>query len=366
VACLYSFCWEYIVIIVCTGVSGSGRKSAILSMMEYAKSKGQKVELINVGERMYEKSDSLGYTITEGKILDCSEKDLDYLRAIVFEDICREKDKTENLIINTHACFRWNKYITKAFDYYYLTKLNPDIYITVTDTIYSIYGRLETSQWKGRNALWELLAWRDEEEHITKTFSLIQKKKHFIICHEDPPETMYNICFKPNVKKTYLSYPISAGDPNAIRQVMEFRDILRKNIVVFDPLAIKDIEWLTAALVEKKQGKATIEIPFIDNQGKNDKIDFKIEDLETVEEYLKDQTFMRDYNMISQSDFVTVYYYDPDINSPGVQREIRYAKENGKDVYIYYPKKEMSPFLERDISKHFLDRREFIQFLASL
>jgi len=69
--------------------------------------------------------------------------------------------------------------------------------------------------------------------------------------------------------------------------------------------------------------------------------------------------------MISQSDFVTVYYYDPRINSPGVQREIRYAKENGKNVYVYYPKKEMSPFLEKDITKHFSDKKDFLRFLTS-
>jgi len=345
-------------------MSGSGRKRSICSMAEYAKSK-KTLKLVNIGERMYEKSASLGYPIQQGKILDLSEKDLDYLRAIVYEDIFREKEEVENLILNTHACFRWNKYITKAFDYYYLTKLNPDIYLTVTDTIYSIYGRLEGSQWKGRNALWELLAWRDEEEHITRTFAMIQKKKHFTICREEPPETMYNVIFEPNVKKTYLSYPVSAGNEEAINQVREFRDNLRKSIVVFDPLAIKDIEWLTVALAEKKQGKKTIEIPFVNNDGQDQKATFEIEDLERVEDYLKDQTIIRDYNMISQSDFVTVYYYDPKINSPGVQREIRYAKENGKDVYIYYPKKEMSPFLEKDISRHFLKSEELIEFLIS-
>jgi hypothetical protein len=345
-------------------MSGSGRKRAICRMLGIAKDK--KVHLVNVGERMYQKSQTLGYPIGEGKILDASEKDLDYLRAVVYEDILRERENVENMIINTHACFRWNKYITKAFDYYYLTKLNPDLYLTVTDTIYSIYGRLELTEWKGRNALWELLAWRDEEEHLTKTFAMIQKKKHFSICWEEPPETMYNVIFEPNVKKTYLSYPISAGGSKAMKEVRNFRDNLRKNLVVFDPLAVKDIEWFTAALALKKQRKTRIKIPFTYDDGQEGQVSFDIRELEKVGDYLKHQTISRDYNMISQSDFVTVCYYDPAINSPGVQREIRYAKENGKDVYIYYPKKEMSPFLEKDVSKHFLDKNELIGFLASI
>lgn len=352
-------------IIVCTGMSGSGRKRSICAMLDYAKKSNKKVELANIGQRMYQKSGSLGYTIEEGKILDTSERNLDYLRAIVFEDVIRENEAAENMTINTHACFRWNKYITKAFDYYYLTKLKPDIYLTVTDTIYSIYGRLEKTDWKGRNSLWELLAWRDEEEHIARTFAMIQGKKHFTVCHADPPETMFRIIFEPHVKKTYLSYPISAGTSNAMREVKEFRDTLRKSLVVFDPLAIKDIEWLTAGLALKKQEKTMVEIPFVDDEGKAEELAFRIEDLEEVAPYLKDQTISRDYTMIRQSDFVTVYYYDPSISSPGVQREIRYAKEHGKDVYIYYPKKEMSPFLEKDVTKHFLDEKDFIGFLMS-
>lgn len=352
-------------IVICSGMSGSGRKKSINSMLKYAKAE-KKVELVDVGAKMYAKSMDLSYPIEEGKILDVSERNLDYLRAIVFEDIISAKKVTENMIINTHACFRWNKYITKAFDYYYLTKLNPDMYLTVTDTIYSIYGRLEGTQWKGRNSLWELLAWRDEEEHITKTFAMIQGKKHFTVCWEDPPETMYKIIFQPNVKKTYLSYPISAGTSEAMKEVGEFRDTLRKNLVVFDPLAIKDIEWLTAGLALKKQRKTEIEIPFIDDDGKKKEAVFRIEDLEKVAGYLRDQTISRDYSMISQSDFVTVYYYDPSMSSPGVQREIRYAKEIGKDVYIYYPKKEMSPFLEKDIAQHFMKKEELVKFLSSL
>jgi len=117
-------------------------------------------------------------------------------------------------------------------------------------------------------------------------------------------------------------------------------------------------------LAEKKQGKETIDIPFKDDNGNEAAVTFNIKNLEAVEDYLKDQTINRDYNMSSQSDFVTVFYHDPTINSPGGQREIRYSKENGKNVYFYYPKKEMSPFLEKDITEHFLGSKELIDFLT--
>ena len=353
-------------IVISTGMSGSGRGKSVHKMADFAKSKGKDIEVIDVGKMMYEKSKSLGYNIRDGTILDTSERTLDYLRAIVFEDIIRKRDQFENIIVNTHACFRWEKHLTKAFNYYHLTELKPDLYITVTDTIYSIMARLEKTEWKRRNSLLELLTWRNEEEFITKTFARIQGKPHFTICRENPPETMYKIIFEKDVKKTYLSYPVSAGTPETMSEVQKVRDTLRKKLVVFDPMAIKDIEWLTAGLALKKQGKETIEIPYVDYDGEEKEMTFSIKDMENVDVYLKDQTINRDYSMISQSDFVTVYYYNPGIPSPGVQREIRYAKMDGKDVYIYYPKKEMSPFLEMDIRRHFIEKNEFIKFLENV
>jgi len=99
---------------------------------------------------------------------------------------------------------------------------------------------------------------------------------------------MYNIMFEPNIKRTYLSYPISAGDSKAMKEVRDFRDALRKSLVVFDPLAVKDIEWLTAALALKKQRKKKIEIPFTHDDGQEDKSSFNTKDLENVGDYLKD------------------------------------------------------------------------------
>jgi len=353
-------------LIICTGMSGSGRKEYILATKKIAESKGKDLVVISIGKQMYKKSEELGYRIPNGTILDASERHLDYLRATVFEEIVRMKDETENLLVNTHACFRWHKHLTKAFDYYYLNKLNPDLYITVTDTIYSIFGRLHRNQWRGRNNLAELLAWRNEEEFVTKTFASIQRKPHFLLSRNEPPEILYNLIFEPGMKKAYLSYPISAAEKETLQKVQEVRDDIRKNLIVFDPMSIKDVDWLTLALARKKKGETSISIPFVDYDGSTRETIIDIEELERVSVYLKDQTISRDYTLISQSDFVVVYYYNPDLPSPGVQREIRYAKDNGKSVYIYYPKDTMSPFQEMDITKHFQDEKEFIIFLTKM
>lgn len=335
-------------------------------MVELATSKGKKIEVTNVGDMMHEKSKTLGYKIRPGTILDNPERTLDYLRRIVFEDIIRKKDYTENLIINTHGCFRWHKHLTKAFNYYHLTQLDPDLYITVTDTIYSIMGRLERKQWKGKNNLLELSMWRNEEEFITKTFARIQGKPHYLVCKNDPPETMYKLVFERNVKKTYLSFPVSASPKASLKKVEEVRDRLRNHLVVFYPLAIQDASWLTRATALEKKKKRKIEIPFIDTDDSQRKLTRPIDAFKNAAIYLKDHTISRDYSLISQSDFVAVYYYDPDLSSPGVEREIRFARQNGKDVYMYYPRSDMSPFREMDITKHFLKEENFMDFLINI
>ena len=69
--------------------------------------------------------------------------------------------------------------------------------------------------------------------------------------------------------------------------------------------------------------------------------------------------------LIDQSDFIVVNYCDPDIHSPGVNNEMQYARSNGKDVYIYWPESRMSPFLERNITKHFKTQEGLLDFFET-
>jgi hypothetical protein len=331
-------------------------------MVELARKRGVDIQIKNIGQMMYEKAEEGGYTIEDGKILDLPEFTLRPLRWSVLEDVLRTIDDAEHTIIDTHACFRWKKYICDGFEYSYLSKLNPDIYFNVMDTIYSIKGRLELLPgWSGRHTLLELLIWRDEEEALTRTFAQIQNKAFYLIFFNDPADLMYRIAFE-EPSKAYLSYPISFATEEQINKVIEFRDELRKDIVVFDPLGIREMGWLSAAIAMQKQGNEEIAIPFIVN-GKKGTVRLSVNEVYKVRDYLVDQTVNRDFTLIDQSNFVVVDYFDPDINSPGVNNEMQYAHDTGKDVYIYWPTERMSPFLERNITKSFKTQENLIQFI---
>ena len=354
-----------VLIIVCTGISGSGRREAIVNMVNLAQKKGFDIQIKNVGQMMYEKAEEGGYPISEGKILDLPAFTLRSLRWSVFEDILRTIDDAKHTIIDTHACFRWKKFVFNGFDYSYLSKLKPDIYFNVMDTIYSIKGRLELQKgWQGKHSLLELLIWRDEEAVLTRTFAEIQNKEFYHLFYDDPPESMFQIAFQSEVKKAYLSYPISFATPEQIQGVEVFRDTLRKKIVIFDPLGNRDMSWQTAAAALKKQGETEIEIPFRHGDVERTVI-VPIEEIFEANDYLMDQTVNIDFMLIDQSDFIVVNYYDPDIHSPGVNNEMQYARSNGKDVYIYWPESRMSPFLERNITKHFKTHEELLDFFET-
>jgi hypothetical protein len=139
---------------------------------------------------------------------------------------------------------------------------------------------------------------------------------------------------------------------------------LRKEIVVFDPLSIRDISWQTAAEAVEAQGQDEIAIPFTAD-GRDERVHVPIHEIREARDFLTDQTVNTDFTLIDQSDFIIVDYYNPDIHSPGVNSEMQYAHDNGKDVYIYWPESKMSPFLERNITRHFTTQEDLIEFIKT-
>jgi nucleoside 2-deoxyribosyltransferase len=121
-----------------------------------------------------------------------------------------------------------------------------------------------------------------------------------------------------NKKKLYLSYPITLlrNTPEKIEQIRAIGALLTKSFIVFDPLDIKDMEFL--ANLEKGDSGA------------------KIGDLDKgMIERIKTRTISRDYQFIRQSDFVVVVY-PMDKLSPGVLSEMNFASRYNKPVYAVY------------------------------
>ena len=80
------------------------------------------------------------------------------------------------------------------------------MYVTIIDTYDVIKQRLdEVPQWTGRLSLREILIWRDEETFITELLASYQKRPHYIIGRDEPPETLFRLIFTPGAKKAFGS-----------------------------------------------------------------------------------------------------------------------------------------------------------------
>ena len=144
--------------IVITGMVGIDKKSYLNKVCKYSESRGRNILLFNVGDMMYAEAPD----IAAGKILDVPMKRLNSLRRSVFKDIIAKADQVENLIVNTHATFRWRHGLFPAVDFDQMRQLNADIYINLIDGVTSLHHRLE-SKHEIQHSLKDLIVWREEE-----------------------------------------------------------------------------------------------------------------------------------------------------------------------------------------------------------
>lgn len=340
--------------VICTGTSGSGKLEYLKQAVAEAERLGTKIHLYNIGDLMFKKAEELECPTSPEKILDLSPSSLRTLRAAVFEEILKETEKVEHCIISTHGCFRWKNYLMPAFDVHYLNELQPDLYITVIDSILNVSKRLnESPAWKGRLSLKDILIWRDEEIFVTKMMASFQRKPYYVVAIEQPETTIYNLMFKPEMPKVYLSFPITLmiDDTQKMKEVREFRDKLREYFEVFDPLAVEDTE-LTYGTGANRDSEGEYCLSELNEN-------FRLTPSERAK--IEDQTVIRDYMLIDQSDIVVVYY-PTDKTSPGVLCEIIYGSTNNKEVHAVF-KERVSPFLKFHCTKVFADSETFFDYL---
>ncbi|MGQ9479720.1 MAG: ATP-binding protein [Thermoproteota archaeon] len=344
-----------------TGISGSGREAYLRKFVEFAEKKNVKVKVFSVGSMMFEAARRLGFEIKEDKILDLPSSALNFLRATVFEQIIREMKNYENIVISTHACFRWKKHIFQAFDFHYLNEIFPDMFITISDSALSIKTRLESSmQWRGRLTLKDILVWRDEETLLTKSMADYQGRPFYIIPFASTGETLFNLSFKPGSKKIYLSYPITHLEEkeSSLSSKEAFKGRLRNlGLTVFDPGEIEDVDLLQKLDELRRSGGNKLF-----SKDSSGECEISLRELEEIVEDLLNQVVARDYQLIDQSDFIVVYYFSP-VMSPGVLSEMTYGFSNNKKVFVVFGGPE-SPFFKYYSTRIFKSEEELLDFLS--
>lgn len=346
-------------IVICTGISGVGKRE-YLGRLHSAHS--GRLRWLDVGETMLEVAAKLNIQTSTERILDLPQTSQTALRSTVFEQFLKEISENaqqKDFIISLHASFRWKDVFTPGFNAYYLKRISrlagekslKVLYVCFTDTAPKILARLQQrEQWKDKLTLEEVILWSNEEAVLTKMIAEYEDAQFFLIPTEEPVESLWGIMSDSSKKKLYLSFPIThvKNQPEVLEEVYRFRDDLRESFVVFDPLAVKDIEWIIG-----------------DSQLPPELAPFLVGGLslpsERAKRYMESQTVARDFQFVDQSDFVVVYYKSSRV-SFGVISEMIHGHSNNKPVYAVWDEK-TSPFFTNVCTSWLPTTGELLEFL---
>ncbi|MBN1347516.1 MAG: AAA family ATPase [Phycisphaerae bacterium] len=350
--------------VVVTGQVGVDKRPFLERVVEIAEENGRTVELANVGDRMYAEAPD----VVHGRILDLPLGRLNSLRRSVFKDILSEALRGTNLLVNTHATFRWKHGLFPAFDHDQLQALAADLYVTLVDNVDALYERLEREH-DVHHRLKDLLVWREEEILATEIMATTLRGHgcFYVVSRgydDTTPLMLYRLMFEPERKKVYPSFPMThvMDMPDILAELEAFRGILADHFVTFDPGDVDEKRLLIEAGEANRRGER-----FLDVEVHGRSLSFSTDELMAVAGDIDGQIYARDFKLIDQSDMIISYIPEmPDGRpglSSGVERELQHAHEATKEVYVIWrPRREPSPFVTETATRVFPTIKEALDY----
>ncbi|MBP8304550.1 MAG: AAA family ATPase [Phycisphaerae bacterium] len=325
-------------IVVVTGMVGLDKKSYLEGVCQVAARRNRPMTLCNVGDRMYAEARD----VPASKILDVPIQRLNSLRRSVFKDILAKAEQTPDLIVNTHATFRWRHGLFPAVDFDQMRQLKADMYVCLIDGIAALHHRL-LAEHTAEHTLKDLIVWREEEIIGTEMLrkGIDERVPLFCLARGTAPpttETFYRLVFEPQVRKAYLSFPMTAvaGLDGVQRQIALFRQRMKSLFVCFDPGDLEESDLPRRARLAQARGLDHVPVD-IGGQG----VRLSARQILEIERDINSQTYARDFMLIDQSDMIVSFIPPlPDGRaaiSSGVERELQHAHEAAKEVYVIWP-----------------------------
>jgi len=351
-------------IVVVTGMVGLDKKSYLEEVCRSALRKGKEVLLCNVGDMMYAEAPD----IPPGKILDIPMKRLSSLRRSVFKDILATAETAGNLIVNTHATFRWRHGLFPAVDFDQMRGLGTDMYICLIDGVIALHSRL-AAEHAVEHTLKDLIVWREEEIIGTEMLCKGIDEQIPFYClargaEEETAETFYKLVFERQIKSAYLSFPMTAMGymEQAKTEIDEFRRSMKQLFICFDPGDLEE-----SYLPEKARQATEKGLDFVEMTALGRKIRVDLGEIRQIERDINSQIYARDFMLIDQSDMIISFI--PTLAdgraaiSSGVERELQHAHEAAKEVYVIWASKQRpSIFITQTATEVFTDLHCAVEF----
>ena len=359
--------------VVVTGQVGLDKHAFLARVVEIAREQGHELAACNVGEMMYAEAPD----VAPGRILDLPLSRLNSLRRSVFKDFLATCAASPNVLINTHATFRWRHGLFYAFDYDQMKALDADLYVVLVDNVDRVHYRLVRDAHVD-HTLKDLMVWREEEVLATQLLSQIVRGHgcFYIMARGDDPdrsgtaETMVKLLFRPHLKKAYLSFPMSHVDaeksgPQVLSEIEGFRRELKRHFICFDPGDLEEKYLCPLAIQAAEEGHRTVEAG-----PPGTRVTMETAQLVDIIADIDGQIYARDFKLIDQSDMiVSLVPALPDGRaglSSGVERELQHAHEATKEVFVIWkPAAEASPFVTETATRVFRSTHEAVGFFLA-
>ncbi len=341
------------------------KKPYLEAVAELGRARGGKIEMFHLGDLMYREAPD----VRPGRILDLPLSRLTALRRAAFKDIIAETSPPEqhpNVIVNTHATFRWRHGLFSAFDFDLMRKLQPNMLICLMDNIEMVHHRLHAEH-DIDATLKDCMVWREEEILATELLAQALGCQHsfYILSrgrHAETLETCLRLITRPEMKKVYPSFPMShvVDMPDVLAEIDHFRAELAKHFIAFDPGDVDEKLLLERAIAAARETKDWIEVAPHSFGGKRDlePIRVSVRQVLDIAGDIDGQIYMRDFKLIDQADMICSLVPELPGGTPGlssgVERELQHAWEHTKEVYVVWkPKKSPSPFITETATKIF-------------
>ncbi len=358
---------------IVTGQVGMDKKPYLEEVRDLALSQGEPLEVFHVGDLMYAEAPD----VRPGKILDLPLSRLNSLRRSAFKDIISQSAGMPNLIVNTHATFRWRHGLFAAFDYDQLAKLEPDLFVCLVDNVEVVHDRLHAEH-DIDATLKDCMVWREEEILATELMSKAVPGSQFYIVsrgrHQSTARTLFRLVCRPDMRRVYPSFPMShvVDMPDVLEEINHFRDQLAEHFITFDPGDVDEKLLLERAIEAMREGHEFFEHTPHAFGGSQDLPPIRVRTREVLDIAgdVDGQIYMRDFKLIDQSDMIVSYIPElpggiPGLSS-GVERELHHAFEHTKEVYVVWkPAKSPSPFITETATKIFPGVDEALSFFEA-
>ncbi len=361
---------------IITGQIGMNKGPYLKAVAELAGERGERLEVFNLGSRMYAEAPD----IRSGRILDLSLSRLTAVRRAVFKDIIAETTPVEdhpNVIVNTHATFRWRHGLFAGIDFDLIQKFQPDLFICLVDNVEMVHHRLH-GEHDIDATLKDCMVWREEEILATELLAQAMgaHDRFYILSRgrqTDTVETCLRLITRHDMRKVYPSFPMShvVDMPDVLAEIDRFRTAIGKHFIAFDPGDVDEKLLLERAIEAAKEGRDRVEVQPHSFGGKvvgeDEPIRVSVREVLDIAGDIDGQIYMRDFKLIDQADMICSYIPElpggiPALSS-GVERELHHAFEHTKDVYVVWrPKRSPSPFITETATKIFTTVDEAITY----